>query len=208
MKYSMPLLMILFLAGCQKPLSKSVPACCTKPATPAIANQASSPLSATSVYQLPGTWTTAGGDSLSLQQLRGKVQVVAMIFTHCGYACPKIVENMKDIQHQLADRNSVGFVLVTFDMARDSLSRLRAFAKEENLNRHWTILKGTPQLTRQLSMLLDISYAPLPNGDYRHSNIITILDVEGQIAQRLEGLEIDPTAAAAAITKLAQKTDL
>src|SRR5690554_1384706 len=44
-----------------------------------------------SVYNLPSTWQTQEGDTLLLEDLRGKVVVVVMIYTSCQAACPRLV---------------------------------------------------------------------------------------------------------------------
>ena len=82
---------------------------------------AAAPLSDRSVYQLNSTWTNDANQAVQLSQLRGKPQVVAMIFTSCQGACPLLVEQMRQAAGELrgADTN-FGYVLVTFDPERDS----------------------------------------------------------------------------------------
>ena len=51
-----------------------------------------------SIYQLDSSWTTDAGQSVKLAALQGKVQVVVMFFASCTYACPLIVQDMKQIE--------------------------------------------------------------------------------------------------------------
>src|SRR6516164_2938673 len=44
-----------------------------------------------SLYQLESSWTRHDNQTISLKQLRGKVQLIAMIFTHCPSSCPRLV---------------------------------------------------------------------------------------------------------------------
>lgn len=128
---------------------------------------------------------------MTLQQLSGKVQLVAMIFTHCGYTCPKMVDNMKKIEKELPKnlKDKVAFALITFDTERDTPEQLNQYANLKHLDQSWTLLHGESNQVRILSMLLQLQYNQLPDGKFNHSNIITILDEKGIIAEQLEGLD-------------------
>jgi len=51
-----------------------------------------------SLYHLTSHWITQEGETITLQDLKGKVQVLAMVYTTCQYACPRIVADLKEIQ--------------------------------------------------------------------------------------------------------------
>lgn len=148
---------------------------------------------ALSVYQLQGNWLTQDNKTITLADLKGKVQVIAMIFTGCRYACPKIVGDMEDIELQIpaALKGKVGFTLVSFDTERDTVAHLKKFATDMNLGSNWTLLHGSEQQVRELSMVLDVNYEKQANGDFNHTSIISVFDKNGAIALRHEGLEID-----------------
>ena len=143
-----------------------------------------------SIYQLPGSWTTQDKKTITLHDLQGKVAVLAMIFTHCQYACPKITADMQNMESQIPEgkRNKVSFVLVSFDAVRDSSEQLKIFYDSMKLNQHWTLLHGSDNQVRELSVLLNVSYKNGGNGIYAHSNIITVLDTMGVILFQQEGL--------------------
>ena len=146
-----------------------------------------------SIYQLDGKWVTQNNKTITLSDLKGKVQVIAMIFTHCRYACPKIVDDIQEIEAQIPVnmKGKVGYTLVTFDVDRDSVGQLKAFAKDEGLDSNWRLLRGDEEEVRELSMLLDVNYEKLENGDFNHTSVITILDENGVKIHRHEGLEMD-----------------
>lgn len=160
-----------------------------------------------SLYQISGDWTNQYGKEIKLEQLSGKVQVTAMIFTHCGYACPKIVENMKAIKENLPAnlKNKVDFLLVSFDSKNDTAARLNQYASQNKLDNRWTLLHGNPDEVRMLSMLLQIQYVPLQGGGFNHSSAITILDGKGDISQRIDGLDINIDQAVGAIKEAANR---
>lgn len=146
-----------------------------------------------SIYQLEGIWRTQDDRTISLSALRGKVQVIAMVFTHCRYACPRIVADMQQIEKGLPQQlmSKVGFTLVTFDTERDTVAMLKKFAIEKGLDSNWTLLHGSEEEIRELSMLLNVNYERLSNGDYSHTSIISILNKDGVIIYRHEGLVMD-----------------
>lgn len=201
---------IIFLSGfvfcllavsCHKSPHQEAPSCCTKTST--AVNEKTS-FQGQSIYQAAGKWTNQYGKAMELNHLKGKWQISAMIFTSCGYACPRIVENMKAIEQLLpADvKNKVNFLLVSFDTQKDSPDRLQWYAQQHQLDNHWTLLHGNENQVRVFSMLLDVKYEALPNGLFNHSNVITLLDEDGSVRKRIEGLDIDVDETARAIAAL------
>lgn len=149
-----------------------------------------------SLYQLEGNWVTQNGDTIRLGQLQGKIPVMAMVFTSCTFACPKIVDDIKTIKQQVSaeKRDKMVYVLITFDTERDTPERLKEFAKTMQLDDQWLLLHGEDDEVREMSMLLNVKYKKQPNGDFAHSNEITLLDTEGTIVTQVEGLGKDQKA--------------
>lgn len=196
----------ILMLSCNKPAVTRL-SCCpgeNAPSTPAVAVALGVN---TSVYQLPGQWTDAHGRSVELNTLKGKVQVVAMIFTHCGYACPRIVQDMKAIQDSVsaAVKDDVGYVLVSFDADRDDAAQLSMFSRQQELDHHWTLLHGSAGEVRELSMLLNVKYQKLDDGNFSHSNAIFILDRNGNVTQTLDGLEPQTGLAVNTIDRLVKR---
>lgn len=162
------------------------------------------PLTDKSLYQLDSTWTSDVGREVQLDVLRGRVQVVAMFFAQCEYACPIIVENMRAIETALpvALRDRVDFLLVSFDTERDTPAVLRAYRKKTKLApAHWTLLRGSTDDVRELAALLGINYQRDARGQFAHSNVITVLNPEGEVAFQQAGLNKDSKETIAAIEK-------
>jgi protein SCO1 len=136
-----------------------------------------------SVYELPGVWTDQRDRRVALSELRGRTQFVAMIFTHCSYVCPRVVERMKALVDSLppAQKGMVGCVLVTFDPERDTPARLRQFAMQMGLDSRWELLRGDEEQIRALAMVLNVRYEKLGDGNYNHTSEIIELDKEGKI---------------------------
>lgn len=142
-----------------------------------------------SIYQVGGVWQTESNQSIQLQSLAGKQQVIALVFTGCSTSCPIIVESMKRVENKipLNMRDKVGFILVTLTPETDTPKNLKAFAEKKGLNQHWKILRGNNELVRTLSNALNGRYKVIKDGDIAHSNTVTLLNSQGQIQVQASG---------------------
>jgi len=148
-----------------------------------------------SLYQLESEWTSDVGRRIRLGVLHGQPLVVAMVFTSCEFACPVIVNDMKRIEAALPEniRTNTGFLLVSFDHERDTPDRLRAFRKRMELPAaNWTLLRGEPDDVRELAALLGVNYRKDARGQYAHSNVISLLNTNGEVVFQQSGLNIAP----------------
>ena len=92
------------------------------------------------------TLTDQDGQTFSLNQTRGKVVVLSLIYTHCPDICPVTTARMKQIQDQLQANglsNQVQLVTFTVDPQRDTATVLKQFAGVFNVNfDNWVFLTG------------------------------------------------------------------
>lgn len=196
--------------GCCPPAK---PSCCA-PAKPEPASccatkeplAAAAPLSDRSLYQLDATWTDDAGQNVSLSTLRGQSVVVAMFFASCEYACPVLVNDMQRLRGLMPESARAGtrFVLVTFDTARDTPAVLKAYRERAALDEGWTLLRGEDAAVQELAMLLGVKFKQDARGQFAHSNLITILNAEGEVVHQHAGLMGDVSEAAKAAS-LARK---
>jgi protein SCO1/2 len=162
----------------------------------------------TSLYQLESTWTTAFKQPMQLGDLYGKARVVVMHYTSCEYACPILMSQVKTISNALPPeiKDQVGFVAVTFDPERDTPRVLKAFSEKMNLESpYWTLLYGAPDDVLELAVLLGVKYKKDNQGGFSHSNLITVLNKEGEIVHRHVGLHRPIAETIDAITRAAQE---
>lgn len=159
-----------------------------------------------SLYVLDATWTDQDGEPVAFSDLAGRPRVVAMAYTHCTWACPRIIADMKRIEAQFSDlpaERSPGFVLVSIDPERDTPERLAFFARGAGLDpARWTLLTGPDDQVLELSVLLGVKYRAAGDGEFSHSNLLTVLDAEGTVVARVEGLAVDPQPAIDALRRL------
>jgi protein SCO1/2 len=153
-----------------------------------------------SIYQLDARFTNDSGLPFAIGTLRGRPVVLDMFFTSCGYACPLTVKDMLAIQKRLprALQSTAIFVLVSFDSVHDTPPVLARFRSERSLNGQWILLHGDDAGVRELAALLGVKYKQDSSGAFSHSNILTVLDAQGQIAYQRTGLNggIDAVVAA------------
>jgi protein SCO1 len=189
-------------AWADEPAAKELPPCCQQELAPG------KPLTDGSLYQLESKWTSDVGREIRLGVLRGKPQVVVMFFATCEFACPILLYEMKRLETALSEqvRDEVGFVLVTFDSQRDTVAALHAYREKQNLSpKRWTLLRGEPDDVRELAALLGINYQRDARGQFAHSNIITLLNREGEIVHQVHGLNTSVEEPAKILTRLTRE---
>lgn len=161
-------------------------------------------LSGQSIYQLGSIWTNQRGESLQLQALAGRIVVLAMVYTHCDFACPRIIADMRRIRDQVpVESGEIEFVLVSIDPGRDTVQRLQNFGEKTGLTRQgWTLLRGSEADVRELAAVFGVKYRRTTATDFAHSNIISVLNRQGEIVHQQKGLGMDLDATIASIKKL------
>jgi len=190
----------LFGLGCSEQKPDVVPECCADD----LAAGESTEIAKDSVYQLDSTWTDQDGKTRRLREFAGKLQVTAMIFTHCEYACPMTLAVLKKIESAVA-KTPAHFLLISIDPARDTPEVLKAYAQREGLDPHrWTLLRADAATVREIAAVLGVRYKQNPDGNFAHSNLITLLDRKGAIEHRLKGLGAEPDPLVAAIRERAR----
>ncbi len=162
-----------------------------------------------SIYQLDSVWTNDAGAAVKLDSLRGRPQLVAMFFANCTYACPLLVYQMQQMESALpaALRDKVGFTLVSFDSERDTPAALRQYRVAHGLDQaRWTLLRGGPDQVLELGALLNVRFKKDAQGQFLHSNVITLLNGDGEIALQNVGLTTDHTEMVRRASELTQST--
>ena len=201
MKYSglllLALVAALLLEAGPTPVSSgtNLPPCCRLVSS-------TNPPTDKSIYLLDSEWTSDVGRQVRLGVLRGRPQVLALFFASCEVSCPLIVNDMKNLQAALPPdlREGVDFVLVSIDPERDTPAALRAYRERVGLGTdHWTLLTGRGDDVRELAALLGVNYQRDSRGQFAHSNLITILDADGEIIHRQIGINQDPKDAVASL---------
>ena len=171
-------------------------------------SEASATFTDKSLYQTESQWATDQGKHIKLGELVGRPQIVAMFFANCQFACPIMVNDMKRIEATLTPelRARIGFTLVSFDAKRDTPEALAAYRLTHALPAdNWTLLQGEPDDVLELAALLGLKFKEGANGQFAHSNVITILNAQGEIVHQQIGLNQDIKKTVRILRQLAAK---
>jgi hypothetical protein len=105
-----------------------------------------------------------------------------------------IVHDMNRIEAALPNsvRGKVGFTLITLDTERDTPAALHAYRATRKLPAdRWTLLHGAPDDTLELAALLGVKFKREASGQFAHSNLITVLNGQGEVVHQVAGLNQD-----------------
>ena len=87
-----------------------------------------------------------------------------------------------------------------FDDERDTVPVLHAYREAHELPADgWILLRGAPGGIRELAAVLGVQYKRDAQGMFEHSNLITVLNAEGEIVHQRSGLEGGLAQAAGAV---------
>ncbi len=202
-KFIYILVFFLFCSLSCKKQSETPKACCKKSA------ETTNLLKITdeSIFNIDNTWTTQNNDTLKLSHWDGKITVAAMVFTHCPSACPRIVADMQRIEAALSkdELKQVTFLLISMDPERDNPARLKEFAAEHQLNNNWTLITANQDATMVIANVLGVRIKKLSGGGFDHSNIIHIIDTNGNIKYQQNGLAVEPIETIKIVKSLTNK---
>lgn len=143
-----------------------------------------------SLYQINSQWQTQDGEWITLKNLSGKKQIISLVYTHCQHTCPIIIENMRMVEKSIPKdkKDNYAFVLVSLTPKTDTAEVLKAFAQERKLDpKNWTLLRGDENDVRLLAMALETEYKAVENNEVSHSNLISVLDEQGEILYQAKG---------------------
>ncbi len=188
MRYITILLTTVLLSNCNSNSTSNVPVEKSNAAT------AKSDISDESVFNLTTTWRTEENKELTLKELKGKVLVMVMIYTSCKAACPRLVADMKNISLQIPEnkKDDVLYILVSIDPTNDTPERLKAFAKEKEMDgEEWTFLQGNKESVQEFANVLSVKYREISPMDFSHSNIISVFNQQGDLIHQQEGLGVN-----------------
>ena len=110
----------------------------------------------------------------------------------------------KNLQ-KLKDKNGeINYLLVSFDSQRDGPAQLKKFAENSGLDKNWTLLHGSEDAVRTLSVLLNVQFEKDGEGNFSHSNIISVLDKDGVLVYQKEGLNAEHEQTVSTVSQLIQ----
>ncbi|NIT58793.1 MAG: redoxin domain-containing protein [Aliifodinibius sp.] len=144
-----------------------------------------------SLYHLDAEWTDHRGDVVRLDDFKGEPVIVVMFYGNCTDVCPILIQDTWRLYSSVDEsvREHVNVLAVSFDTENDTPEVLNKYAKYEQLDiPGWHFMTADDTDIRTLAMMLGVQYSKKSDGHFAHSNLVTVLDEKGRVAQRVEGL--------------------
>ena len=125
------------------------------------------------------------GRPVRLSELRGRVVLVAFVYTRCTAACPLLTARMARLQATLgADVERVRLLSITVDPARDSADALAEYARRFAADgRRWRFLREEPAALAPVLAAYDEWTRPVAGGEIEHPARLHLIDAAGRIRE-------------------------
>ena len=144
-----------------------------------------------SLYHLDAEWTDHRNETISLTDFKGAPVIVVMFYGNCTEVCPILIQDAWRLYSSVDEsvQEEINVLAVSFDTENDTPEVLRKYAEYEQLDiPGWYFMTTDDADIRTLAMMLGVQYSKKSDGHFAHSNLVTVLDEKGRIAQRVEGL--------------------
>ncbi|WP_020402566.1 SCO family protein [Gracilimonas tropica] len=158
-----------------------------------------------SLYHLDAEFVDHRKAALSLDDFKGEPVIIVMFYGNCTQVCPILIQDAWRLYSSLDNsaQAKTNVLAVSFDTENDTPEVLKNYAEYEQLDLpKWHFVTGKHTDIRMLATLLGVKYQKTGDGNFAHSNLITVLDIEGKIAKRVEGLNQPVSEAAELITNM------
>jgi protein SCO1 len=164
---------------------------------------------AQSLYDLKTNWRDIENKKTDVSVAAGSYVLIAMVYTSCAHACPMTISKIKKIEEEFSKDNftELKIVLASFDVKNDRPEKLKKYQTERKLKPdQWKFLSAeTDDDARKLAVTLGISYKDIGDGDFSHSNSITLLDPSGSVLASINSLNADTAPLLTALQKSLKK---
>jgi protein SCO1 len=144
------------------------------------------------------------GETVTLDQLKGKVIIIDFFFTHCASICPVLTHNMRRLQDalhfrdktkqlNLADTSFVQFLSLTVDPLHDSVPVLKKYADKYGVNSDiWWMLTGPKKTIYDFALnelKLGLQDSVSVDSNFVHTDYIALLDKDRVIRGYYHGTD-------------------
>ena len=135
-------------------------------------------------------FTDSNGETITREDMEGKVWVADFIFTTCTMACPIMTGNMNLIHKSFKDDNNVRIISISVYPEYDTPEVLKEYASRYNANTdRWHFLTGPEESVK------NIIKTGFKIGDYEdiifHSEKFALVDVSGNIRGYYSGMKTE-----------------
>ncbi len=136
------------------------------------------------------SFVSANGDTVQLDDLRGKPMLISLVYSSCYHTCPMTTQYLADAVRKARDalgEDSFNVLTIGFDIPRDNPQTMAVFARQQDVDlANWYFLSGDRATTDGLLDDVGFTYAPSPKG-FDHLVQITVVDQDGEIYVQVYG---------------------
>ena len=127
--------------------------------------------------------------------MRGKVVLVAFVYTTCPDVCPLITASMQSVQRSLngRERESVRFLSITTDPEIDSPDILKSYAGRYEVDlSNWSFLTGDLKTLQPVWKAFGVKVERKARGLVNHTALTALIDTKGVMRFAYFGASPDP----------------
>jgi len=126
--------------------------------------------------------------TVRLGELRGRVVLLAFIYTGCSAACPLLTQRMAVLQQRLLAGGllpaRVALVSVTVDPTRDTAAVLARYARAFGAHREgWRFVRESPERLGPVLAAYDEWTSPAAGGELDHPARLHLIDAQGRVRE-------------------------
>ncbi|KRO67421.1 MAG: photosynthetic protein synthase II [Cryomorphaceae bacterium BACL21 MAG-121220-bin10] len=133
------------------------------------------------------------GDTITAQDMRGKVYVLEFFFTTCPSICPIMSQNLLQVQDAFYDHQDVGVISISINPDYDRPEVLLAYAQQYGMTHpNWHLLTGNSKTISALAnsgFNLYVGPGSEVDGGFEHSGFFALVDGDGQIRSRRDNFD-------------------
>lgn len=151
-------------------------------------------------------FTTASGERLAIESLRGRPLVLSFVYTSCYYVCSSLTLHLREsvkVAREALGTDSFRVLTVGFDSPNDTPERMRQFARDRGIDvPGWTFASIDGPNMERLAEAVGFTYFPSPKG-FDHVTQTTIVDASGRVVRQVYGAEFLPPLLVEPLKRLA-----
>ncbi len=134
------------------------------------------------------------GDTITEQYYKNKVYVADFFFTTCQTICPKMTQNMGELQRKLKNESQVLLLSHTVMPEIDSVPQLKKYADKKGVDvAKWSLVTGSKRTLYDLARksYLVAKAAPYSEYDLIHTENFVLIDQKRRIRGYYDGTDTE-----------------
>ena len=141
------------------------------------------------------TLTNQNGKIVTEQDYDNKIYVADFFFTTCPTICPKMTENMGQLQNEFLEDSQIKFISFSVTPQIDSVQQLKKYAIEKGVNdSKWNLVTGNKKKIYSLARKSYLAVKDDGDGgqfDMIHTENFILVDPEKRIRGFYDGTDIE-----------------